>query len=68
MLDLALHQNHVDTPADHVEQLVESGPDPQMHGIVRWRCLDLKRVPGERGLYPALMRTAGIPPRIHMRG
>jgi hypothetical protein len=30
--------------------------------------IPLKRVLGERGLYPVLMRTAGIPPRIHMRG
>ena len=28
--------------------LVEAGPDPQIHGVVRWRCVDLKRVLGER--------------------
>ena len=29
-------------------ELVEAGPDPQKHGVVRWRCVDLKRVLGER--------------------
>ena len=29
-------------------QLVEAGPDPQKDGVVRWRCVDLKRVLGER--------------------
>lgn len=33
---------------EELRQLVEAGPDPQMHGIVRWRCVDLKRVLGER--------------------
>src|SRR5712691_4200370 len=28
--------------------LVEAGPDPQKDGVVRWRCVDLKRVLGER--------------------
>lgn len=31
-----------------LQQLVEAGPDPQIHGVVRWRCVDLKRVLGER--------------------
>jgi len=29
-------------------ELVEAGPDPLEHGVVRWRCVDLKRVLGER--------------------
>jgi len=29
-------------------RLVEAGPDPQKDGVVRWRCVDLKRVLGER--------------------
>ena len=29
-------------------QLVETGPDPQTDGLARWRCVDLKRVLGER--------------------
>jgi transposase len=29
-------------------RLVEAGPDPQTDGVVRWRCVDLKRVLGER--------------------
>jgi transposase len=33
---------------EELRQLVEEGPDPQMHGVVRWRCVDLKRVLGER--------------------
>ena len=31
-----------------LQHLVEAGPDQQMHGVVRWRCVDLKRVLGER--------------------
>jgi transposase len=31
-----------------LRQLVELGPDPQTDGVVRWRCVDLKRVLGER--------------------
>ena len=31
-----------------LRQLVEAGPDLQLHGVVRWRCVDLKRVVGER--------------------
>src|SRR5271163_1400719 len=27
-----------------LKQLVETGPDPQTDGVVRWRCVDLKRV------------------------
>ena len=29
-------------------RLVEAGPDPHKDGVVRWRCVDLKRVLGER--------------------
>jgi transposase len=29
-------------------RLVEAGPDPQKDGVVRWRCVDLKRVLEER--------------------
>jgi transposase len=29
-------------------RLVEAGPDPRKDGVVRWRCVDLKRVLGER--------------------
>ena len=31
-----------------LRQLVEAGPDPEKDGVVRWRCVDLKRVVGER--------------------
>ena len=37
--------------ADQMEELcrlVEAGPDPQKDGVTRWRCVDLKRVLGER--------------------
>src|SRR6266568_3968044 len=37
--------------ADQKEELcrlVEAVPDPQKDGVVRWRCVDLKRVLGER--------------------
>jgi transposase len=27
-----------------LKQLVETGPDPEKDGVVRWRCVDLKRV------------------------
>jgi transposase len=33
---------------EELRQLVEAGPDPQVHGVVRWRCVDLKRVLEER--------------------
>jgi transposase len=31
-----------------LKQLVETGPDPQIDGVVRWRCVDLKRVVRDR--------------------
>jgi transposase len=31
-----------------LRQLVEAGPDPEKDGVARWRCVDLKRVLGER--------------------
>ena len=37
-----------DEQKEELQQLVETGPDPQIHGVVRWRCVDLKRVLGER--------------------
>jgi transposase len=33
---------------EELRQLVESGPDPEKDGVARWRCVDLKRVLGER--------------------
>jgi transposase len=33
---------------EELRQLVEAGPDPQVHGVVRWRCVDLKRVLEDR--------------------
>ena len=31
-----------------LKQLVEDGPDPETDGVVRWRCVDLKRVVRDR--------------------
>ncbi|TAH68441.1 MAG: helix-turn-helix domain-containing protein [Rhodopseudomonas palustris] len=31
-----------------LKQLVEDGPDPETDGVVRWRCVDLKRVGRDR--------------------
>lgn len=31
-----------------LKQLVEAGPDPETDGVVRWRCVDLKRVVRDR--------------------
>jgi transposase len=31
-----------------LDQFVESGPDVEVHGVVRWRCIDLKAVIKER--------------------
>ncbi|RAI37504.1 hypothetical protein CH338_15870 [Rhodoplanes elegans] len=31
-----------------LEQIVETGPDPAVHGVVRWRRVDLKRLIAER--------------------
>jgi len=33
---------------EELRRLVEAGPDPAKDGVVRWRCVDLKRVLGER--------------------
>jgi transposase len=33
---------------ENLRQIVEAGPDPEKDGVVRWRCVDLKRVLGER--------------------
>ncbi len=33
---------------DDLRQLVEAGPDPHRDGVVRWRCVDLKRVLSQR--------------------
>lgn len=37
-----------DQQKDLLKQLVEAGPDPETDGVVRWRCVDLKRVVRER--------------------
>jgi transposase len=31
-----------------LKRLVEDGPDPETDGVVRWRCIDLKRVVRDR--------------------
>ena len=33
-----------DEQKEALKQLVETGPDPEKDGVVRWRCVDLKRV------------------------
>ena len=33
---------------EELKRLVEAGPDPERDGVVRWRCVDLKRVLSER--------------------
>jgi len=33
---------------EDLRQLVEAGPDPHKDGVVRWRCVDLKRALSER--------------------
>lgn len=33
---------------DELRHLVETGPDPEIDGVVRWRCVDLKRVLSDR--------------------
>ena len=33
---------------EELGRLVEAGPDPETDGVVRWRCVDLKRVLGAR--------------------
>lgn len=37
-----------DEQKDVLKQLVEAGPDPETDGVVRWRCVDLKRVVRDR--------------------
>lgn len=31
-----------------LKEIVLAGPDPEVDGVVRWRCVDLQRVIGER--------------------
>src|SRR5712671_2760090 len=33
---------------DVLRELLEAGPDPEKNGVVRWRCVDLQRVLGQR--------------------
>jgi transposase len=33
---------------EELKRLVEAGPDPERDGVVRWRCVDLKRVLSDR--------------------
>jgi transposase len=35
-------------PLAELAEIVETGPDPKIEGVVRWRRVDLKRVIGER--------------------
>jgi transposase len=37
-----------DEQREALKRLVEAGPDPAKDGVVRWRCVDLKRVLGQR--------------------
>lgn len=37
-----------DDQKEVLRQLVEAGPDRQKDGVARWRCVDLKRVVGQR--------------------
>src|SRR3990172_8808055 len=37
-----------DDHKERLKQLVETGPDPETDGVVRWRCVDLKRVVRDR--------------------
>src|SRR5438105_15203031 len=46
---------------EDLRELVEAGPDPQTDGVTRWRCVDLKRVLGERfGVDLSEVRLGGI--------
>jgi transposase len=38
-----------DEQKEALKQLVETGPDPEKDGVVRWRCVDLKRDEGRMG-------------------
>lgn len=33
---------------EELKRIVEAGPDPEKDGVVRWRCVDLRRVVKER--------------------
>jgi transposase len=62
---------------EELRELVEAGPDPQIHGVTRWRCVDLKRVLGDRfgvDLLEVFLKSSasrisarglGILPRMH---
>ncbi len=40
-----------------LRQIVLAGPDPEVDGVVRWRCVDLQRVIGERFAVTIAERT-----------
>jgi transposase len=49
------------TPAQlsELKDLVIQGPDPAVHGVVRWRCIDLCGVVAERFTVTVHERTIG---------
>lgn len=40
-----------------LKEIVLAGPDPEVDGVVRWRCIDLQRVIGERFAVTMAERT-----------
>lgn len=44
---------------EELRGLVEAGPDPVTDGVVRWRCVDLKRVLSDRSLVDVSRVTLG---------
>lgn len=49
---------------DELRELVVKGPDPKVHKVIRWRCLDLRAVSiraGPRSLFRRPVRLAAFP-------
>jgi transposase len=46
-----------DDQKEVLRQLVEAGPDRHKDGVARWRCVDLKRVVGQRFVRDAALRA-----------
>lgn len=44
---------------DELRELVIAGPDPQVHSVIRWRCLDLRAEVARRFSVTVLERTIG---------
>ena len=48
-----------DTQMNELRKLVITGPDPEIHGVIRWRCVDLREQVAQRFSVNVNERTIG---------